>query len=255
MKQRTQMARRSFLRGAGGFVLATPFLSSLAPKQARAATGATKRFFSFWVNHGPTAGNFFPAMNGGEALGPNVRRQALGSIAGPMSPYFGSGFDRYRDKMLFLEHLDVLSTHGHNFDIALAGGTRRHRSIDHIIGDHAYEAEPAASRVLNLGVMNYDNENRSHSYGYGAGNNIVHIPGRMDAAAVFDDLFAGGSPSTPGTPDTQSEEESYVVDRVLGDYQRLRSRSRLSSFESGPPGQPHGDGVRPAASHRATDRG
>jgi hypothetical protein len=60
------LSRRHFLRGAGGFALAIPFLPSLLTKEALAATASPKRFIYFHSSHGALRPQWlFPFRNDG----------------------------------------------------------------------------------------------------------------------------------------------------------------------------------------------
>src|SRR5882757_6622870 len=68
---RSPMSRRHFLRGAGGIVLALPFLDVMRPVWSQAAEssspllpgGKPRRFFAINNNLGFIPGNFFPEGN------------------------------------------------------------------------------------------------------------------------------------------------------------------------------------------------
>ena len=61
------MKRRHFLKGVAGASLAAPFLSSLAPRMARAADTATgpQRLVIFYTNNGCITNRWFPAVENG----------------------------------------------------------------------------------------------------------------------------------------------------------------------------------------------
>ena len=57
------VSRRMFLRGAGGFTLAMPFLPSLLPRDAHAQSMFPKRFVAMATHHGGIwTPNMFPAF-------------------------------------------------------------------------------------------------------------------------------------------------------------------------------------------------
>ena len=243
--------RRTFLRGAGGFTVAAPFLSSLAPKAASAATDVPRRFITFWSSQSPfSVDGYFPQVGGasGETLERGVLRHSLSALSGPVSRDFGSSFERYRDKANFYRHLDPTTRQGHNYSIALGGygepsnGFERyidrvmpHRTIDHIIGDHIYPTEPYGPRVLNLSATNNPRDESRipvHSFVDGIDGVQKAVP-FTDPRLAFDTLFAGLTPTTPGSPpqDRTRERDLLVVDRVIDDYRSLRNGGRASNAD------------------------
>ena len=82
--------RRQFLRGAGGFALALPFLESLSPREARAQEVVTPRFVGMMTLHGGVWGaNMFPS----DAMAPETRQLFPGHMArfGQLTPEVSGG--------------------------------------------------------------------------------------------------------------------------------------------------------------------
>src|SRR5215510_4751982 len=59
------MKRRRFLQGLGGAALAAPFLSSLAPRTARAAATGPQRLVIFYTQNGCLTNRWFPKVENG----------------------------------------------------------------------------------------------------------------------------------------------------------------------------------------------
>ncbi len=92
MANNSRFGRRAFLRGAGGVVVALPFLSSLArPARAQGTSVFPKRFIVFFSPNGTVRKHWRPF--GGE------RTFQLGSILEPLEPH--------RDQLLILKGINM----------------------------------------------------------------------------------------------------------------------------------------------------
>jgi hypothetical protein len=85
---RESFNRRAFLRGLGGAVVATPFLSSVAEREAKTQglppPPAPKRLVVFYTHHGCLTNRWFPAKSHGPLT--TAEYMAMPTLA-PMAPY------------------------------------------------------------------------------------------------------------------------------------------------------------------------
>ena len=129
------MKRRHFLKGVAGASLAAPFLSSLAPRAARAADTATgpQRLVIFYTNNGCITNRWFPSVENG----PIDAAALTGKTLAPLSDLahkllFPRGlamFPRGTDQRLLRS---ARSGHG------LEAHRRAHRSGRQPLGDRAF---------------------------------------------------------------------------------------------------------------------
>ncbi len=103
LKKPYAINRRHFLRGASGFALSMPFLTSFASSEAEAqvAMEATN-FIGLKSGNGVPRINWWPSQAATAVLGPNVKELQLSSIAGNISPIFGPEWNAYKNKMLMV---------------------------------------------------------------------------------------------------------------------------------------------------------
>jgi hypothetical protein len=254
MKKR-EASRRQFLRGAGGFTLALPFLPSLVdPREARAAAaGPTKRFVQLCTQHGAIwGGSMYPGdgtlTDSMTYAGRTVKRgklapQASGGgaqlsavLRGPSSLLTSS----LAAKMNVLRGCDIPwyighHTGGHLGNFARNDGNGKDGTfmqayptptIDQVMawspkfyGDLA----TIRQRALVIGPrISYNWSNPANPKALGP---VQEVAGSQDAPALFKQVFVSGN----GTPDPNAM-LSPIVDRVKADYTRLRNaNTRLSS--------------------------
>jgi Protein of unknown function (DUF1552) len=247
--------RRQFLRGAGGFTLALPFLPSLLdPRVARAATTPKKRFVQMATQHGAIWGpNMYPAdatltdsmtyaartvKRGKLAVqaGASGTAQLSAVLSGPstlLTPALAA-------KMNVLRGLDVPwyighHTGGHMGNFARNDGNGADGvhmqayatpTIDQLMAwSPKFYADLATIRQRALVVgsrISYNWANPSNPSALGA---VQEVAGSNDAQGLFKQIFAssGTAMADPNAVTTA------VVDRVNADYLRLRNAStRLS---------------------------
>jgi hypothetical protein len=250
-------ARRQFLRGAGGFTLALPFLPSLLdPREARAAGSAApvKRFIQFCTQHGGIWGtNMYP---GDETLtdampyaGRTVKRGKLSAktvgTQNQLSPVLRGASSMLPPslvaKMNVIRGCDVPwyiahHTGGHLGNFARNDGNGVDATtmqafptptIDQVMawspkfyGDLSTNKQ----RVLAVGSrISYNWSNPATPKNPGP---VQEIAGVDDAAALFKQIFV---PTGAGMPDPKAM-MTPVVDRVFADYTRLRNaNTRLAA--------------------------
>jgi hypothetical protein len=250
---RPRATRRQFLRGAGGFSLALPFLPSLLdPREARAAAAVPKkRFVQMCTQHGAIWGaNMYPdAATLTDSMvyaGRTVKRgklalqaaagnaQLSAVLRGPstsLTPTLAAKINVLRgcDVPWYIGH----HTGGHLGNFARndgngADGTYMQAyatpTIDQLMAwspKFYGDLTTIRQRALVVGPrISYNWSNPSDPKNLGP---VQEVAGTTDALALFKQIFVGGTPD-PNAVTTA------VVDRVRADYLRLRNAStRLSS--------------------------
>jgi hypothetical protein len=248
-----RMGRRMFLRGAGGTVLALPFLPSLlTATEAKAATPLPKCFAHFRSPHGGNlAANMYPPdsllvdqmtyihtiRHGALAAPVNASGYAVisPSLSAPSSVLTPS----LLSKLNVLRGLDITTDLGHNFsaccgyfgpDFQTSPNPRP--TIDQLIayspqvypvGSTSFKRRSVviASRFANTQMMGFATPGVRSS-----GVSTDSIQGIDSSWDLYNSLLAGTSSTTTTTT------RPPVVDRVLDSYNRLRNGSkRLSAAD------------------------
>jgi hypothetical protein len=245
--------RRQFLRGSGGLLLAIPFLPSLLPRGARAASTAKPRFFvnlstknggSWNENMFPPdsmltesmtyasrtirRGDLVPTVSGGQSIISNV----VAGATSKMTP-------RILSKMNVIRGWDMPWALGHHTGGFLGNYARNDgtygmgKEIPTLDQVMAYSPSfyPDVSGILmrsmHLGSVD---ANKAVSWYWAnaatKSGDIVAIPGTDDNQALFKKIFV--APTAPMT-----QQRTAVIDRVFQNYQRLRqSNRRLSTSDA-----------------------
>jgi hypothetical protein len=73
--------RRIFLKGLGGAVVAAPFLSSVAEREAKAQTAAPKRLIVMFTHYGCITNKWFPTKSHGELTAADLMGTSLEVLA------------------------------------------------------------------------------------------------------------------------------------------------------------------------------
>ena len=253
------MTRRQVLRGAGGFTLAIPFLPSLLPRSAQAATATRPRLFWFGTDHGGCWDtNFFPdtAMLTSKAASAPGHMVASGPLTATMttangrttlSPVLNASStiltSRLVGKMNVLRGLDVPWYIAHNTGLHLGNYARNDNNgdcgaavtgmgnrptIDQIMAASSsfYSAADLSGVKLRSMVIN---SGRALSWAFsnpaqGVASPVQNVQGVNSSQQLFTSLFGGAGAATNPRPP--------VVDKILANYKSLRqSNTRLSAAD------------------------
>jgi len=247
-------SRRQFLRGAGGFSIALPFLPSLvAPRDARAAGAVKKRFVQLCTQHGAIWG---PNMYPGDATltdsksyawravkrGKLALQTAAGAaqlstvLRGPstlLTPALAAKMNVVRgcDVPWYIGH----HTGGHLGNFARNDGNGKDGmhmqayptpTIDQLMAwspKFYTDLTTIRQRALAIGPrISYNWSNPSDPNAPGA---VQEIAGTLDAPGLFKQIFV-----TTGGPADPNAVTLPIVDRVRADYLRVRNaNTRLST--------------------------
>jgi hypothetical protein len=246
-------SRRHFLRGIGQVTLALPFLPSLAPRRAFSAPASVPRFICVWQDNGRDELEWYP-LEGGKVLTPpqvlsdgTTREMSLRSLPGPISKMIGPEFDRHRDKLLLLRHLNCfrpIGTHTHTLSLSGTGTKEKVPTIDQVLAasPKVYPFAPK-KKVLNLvalrkGQPQGDAANpKTISFDIVNGSPVRVLPATQPKL-VFEQLFGAAAAAAPaaGTQDQavlRHKGDLTVVDRVFGEFSQLKKDCRLSADDRG----------------------
>jgi Protein of unknown function (DUF1552) len=263
---RDGVSRRLFLRGAGGAMLALPFLQSLLPKAAEAqAMAAPKRFIVFKTFSTQLIKQWYPTFTGnGYALkdskykdskadGSTLLTQKL--VAG--SPYtwaplgdlktdkgisgiLGAKLNPFLNKLTLIRGLDFLPSVNHNFGGLLgnfasctkatpcdADSVGAVPTIDQVLAySPKFYASTPGQRSLHISQGVVDA--MSYSDGGKAGGAVEQLKTRTNPRDAFNDLFAGVM--DPGvTGPAMADPDALLVDKVVEQYRSLKASPRLSA--------------------------
>jgi len=244
--------RRQFLRGAGGFTLALPFLPSLVDDAtAKAATAnPKKRFVQYCTPHGGIWGKFmYPddttLTDSMSYAGRTIKRGDLTAKSGALSPVLTASAlsPAIASKMNVIRGCDVpwyIAHHsgGHLGNFARNDGNGNEGklwqgfptpTIDQLMAwsPRFYDdLSTIKQRVMVVDArpslsFNYSNPSNTADPGP-----VQVVTGTYDAPALFKQIFVASGTAT-ADPNAMMVP---VVDRVNADYQRLRNaNTRLSS--------------------------
>jgi hypothetical protein len=262
-----KIPRRMFLRGAGGAVLALPFLESLAPRRAAGQTVTPpKRFIVLKSFSTQLVQEWYPRFTGnGYALkdskysgtskadGTTLLTQKLVSgknytwapltdfqTSTGISGILGPALNPFLSKLTLIRGLDFLPAVNHNYGGLLgnfssctaatpcdADSLADVPTIDQVM---AYSPKVYASTpgLRSLHISQGVTDAMSYSDLGMKGGPIQQLKTRTNPLDAFNDVFAG---FTGGTvmPPPMSMRDKLLVDRVYGEYTKLRQNTRLSS--------------------------
>jgi len=253
-KKASLASRRQFLRGAGGFALALPFLPSLLPRAAWAQSAPTgpKRMVHFASPHGAIwPQDMWPddsvANQSMSYAGHTVHQGALNVQNNQLSYVLSSSAltQAVADKMFLVNGCDIPFYIGHHSGGHLGNYNRNDLdggavvqmanrvTIDQVMRHSPNFYEPGANITRpSIHLAQNGNPDYGTSWGYvnpATKTGVQGMATEMNSLALFNDIFTGGEP-TPGP------QKVPVVDRVYAQYSQLTSgafgpANRLSSAD------------------------
>jgi hypothetical protein len=221
------ISRRAFLRGAGGSLVALPFLDRFRGSSLRSAAAAGRlaagefptRFVVFWTANGTHPTNWFPS--GGET------DYTMAPYLAPLEPY--------RDQIMILEGIDMPSAvagagddHQRGIGACLTGTETINSSGRPLAGGISLDQRIADAtgrgtkfRSLELGIQSrFNGDTIYERISYRGANQP--LPPERDPFSAFGRVFADLDASAES--DRQLAERKSVLDFVGADYQRLRGQ-------------------------------
>ncbi len=245
---KSNITRRTVLRGAAGFTLALPFLPSVAERKANAANDEPRRFVAFATDHG---GVWQQSMYPGDTAlteqlsyaSQTVRRgelpltvsNGIAAISPVLSGDSAVLTANLAAKLNVMRGLDVtfylahhrgghLGNYAENDGNGADGPTLAHRpTIDQVMAwsDNFYpDLGTILERSLVIGAHGMSADFSSPSTRSGPVQNITP---EQNSLTLFNRIFVPQEDPT--------EVRAPIVDRVLDDYRRLRDGNRRLSSE------------------------
>jgi hypothetical protein len=217
-----KMPRRTILRGAAGAAIALPWLEAFAPRRARAATTAPKRFIVMFSPNGTLPTQWTPT--GGETS------FTLSPILAPLQPHQGdivviqglyqqgAGGDGHQNGISGMLTGTPLNPGPFAGVGAPPAGWATGPSVDQRMADAL--AAPTKFRSLELGVQ----VGAADDWGrmiYRAGNQP--LPPTDDPAAVYDNVFSDLH-TAPAVLARLRARRKSILDAVGAEYTRISAR-------------------------------
>ena len=258
-------SRRSFLKGAGGAVLAMPFLESLAPRLARGQTMTPpRRFIVIKSFSTQLIKEWYPAFkgngyalkdskySGSKADGTTLLTQKLVSgknytwapladlqTADGISGILGPSLNPFLPKLTLIRGLDFLLAVNHNYGGLLgnfssctaatpcdADSLPDVPTIDQVMA-YSPKLYPSTPGLRSLHLAQGVTDAMSYSDLGKAGGPVQQLKTRTNPLDAFNDVFGGFTAG--GGSGTGSDRDKLLVDRVYQDYTKLKTNSRLSA--------------------------
>ena len=118
-------SRRMFLQGLGGYVLAIPFLPSLAPRAHADVLKPPMRFAMVLGHYGRDMSQWYPNIADSSLdVVPGAMVKQLSQLPKPLSYCLGAPFNSVLPKMSLIRGLDTMSTQGnHNAALPTTGSS------------------------------------------------------------------------------------------------------------------------------------
>lgn len=243
------ISRRMFLRGAGGFTLGIPFLSSLLPREAWGQQASViKRYFSVVGNYDyGHHQHWFPTLsqlplvhtpsNGDAAFRYQALRSYVPNSSSILSPILGSGLNPYIGKMNIFRGLNLHTRIAHGQGHML-GNIRASDGHDSVVT--SLKALPTIDQVLasNRNFTPHSNDplnvGDSYSFRKDAAGNVTRASMRHSKPnQLFTSIFMPGGQPIPetGGSSTQVSPRADVLSRVVEDYNRVVKGRQISSVD------------------------
>jgi hypothetical protein len=263
-----RLNRRLFLKGAGGAVLAMPFLESLVPREAAGQTVTPpKRFIVLKSFSTQLVQEWYPRFTGNgyqlkdtkyagssKADGTTLLTQKLVSgknytwapltdfqTSTGISGILGPALNPFLPKLTLIRGLDFLPTVNHNYGGLLgnfssctaatpcdADSLADVPTIDQVM---AYSPKVYSSTpgLRSLHISQGVTDAMSYSDLGMKGGPVQQLKTRTNPLDAFNDVF-GGAPTTGGGT-AAPDRDKLLVDRVYQDYLRLKQNRRLSAAD------------------------
>jgi Protein of unknown function (DUF1552) len=259
--------RRMFLKGAGGAVLAMPFLESLVPRQAAGQTVTPpKRFIVLKSFSTQLVQEWYPRFTGNgyqlkdtkyagssKADGTTLLTQKLVSgknytwapltdfqTSTGISGILGPALNPFLPKLTLIRGLDFLPTVNHNYGGLLgnfssctaatpcdADSLTDVPTIDQVMA-YSTKVYPTTPGLRYLHISQGVTNSMSYSDLGMKGGSVQQLSARTNPLDAFNDVFAG---FTSGGTNPPPMRDKLLVDRVYGDYMRLKQNGRLSGAD------------------------
>ena len=258
-------ARRMFLKGAGGAVLAMPFLESLLPRRAAAqAMTPPKRFIVLKSFSTQLIQDWYPRFTGNgyqlhdskytgdKADGTTLLTQKL--VTGKnytwapltdlqtttgISGILGPALNPFLSKLTLIRGLDFLPSVNHNYGALLgnfgsctaatpcdADTIADVPTIDQVMA-YSSKVYPSTPGLRYLHLSQGVTDSMSYSNLGMSGGAVQQLKTRTNPLDAFNDVFGGMS--TGGGTTTPPMTDKLLIDRVYQDYARLKTNNRLSA--------------------------
>jgi hypothetical protein len=257
------LSRRQVLRGAGA-VLALPTLSSLLGRTASAAGTTGKAFIAIKSFSTQLVKEWYPAFTGNGYMLKNARYTGskadgttlltqplvsglpytfapLRDLQTPngLSGILGPALNPFLDKLLLIRGLDFLPSVNHNYGGLLgnfssctpatpcgADSLQDVPTIDQVLAySTKFYPQTPALRALHISqgvtnAMSYSNNGNPNAP-------VQQLQARTNPRDAFNDVFGSFTSPQPAGPNR----DKLIIDKVLEDYRRLKSNSKLSSAD------------------------
>jgi len=268
---RSVASRRSFLKGAGGAVLAMPFLESLAPRLARGQTVTPpRRFIVVKTFSTQLIKEWYPAFSGNgytlkdskysgsKADGTTLLTQKLVSgknytwapltdlqTANGISGILGPSLNPFLPKLTLIRGLDFLPAVNHNYGGLLgnfssctaatpcdADSLPDVPTIDQVMA-YSPKFYPSTPGLRSLHIAQGVTDAMSYSDLGKVGGAVQQLKTRTNPLDAFNDVFGGfmAGGGSGSSGMAGSDRDKLLVDRVYQDYTKLKTNSRLSGAD------------------------
>ncbi len=202
---RKALSRRHFLRGAGGTLMALPFLEAMSPAFSRAASSSPNRFVAMCATLGFHTPHLFPEAEGADY---------------ELTPYLSRLKDSRNDLTVFsgLSHPNQQGNNGHASEMTWLtsaerpglAGFKNTISLDQLIAREI----GSETRYPYLALSTSSTSMSWTSTG-------VSIPGEDSPSRLFKALFIDGTESEIAEEQKQFQRGRSILDTVLGEARKL----------------------------------